>query len=38
MISIEIKPYILNKTRFRIAGGSRTNAPVLLVKLKMIGL
>lgn len=35
MISIEIKPYLLNKKHvFRIAGGSRTNTPVLLVKLK----
>ncbi|WP_339920479.1 dipeptide epimerase [uncultured Flavobacterium sp.] len=35
MISIEIKPYILNKKHvFRIAGGSRTNTPVLLIKLK----
>lgn len=35
MISIEIKPYVLNKKHvFRIAGGARTNTPVLLVKLK----
>lgn len=35
MISIEIKPYLLNKKHvFRIAGGARTNTPVLLVKLK----
>jgi L-alanine-DL-glutamate epimerase-like enolase superfamily enzyme len=35
MISIEIKPYLLNKKHvFRIAAGARTNTPVLLVKLK----
>jgi L-alanine-DL-glutamate epimerase-like enolase superfamily enzyme len=35
MISIEIKSYLLNKKHvFRIAGGARTNTPVLLVKLK----
>ncbi|UQD55827.1 dipeptide epimerase [Flavobacterium sp. K5-23] len=35
MISIEIKPYLLNKKHvFRIAGGARTNTPILLVKLK----
>lgn len=35
MISIEIKPYLLNKKHvFRIAGGARTNTPVLLVKLQ----
>lgn len=35
MISIEIKPYLLNKKHvFRIAGGARKNTPILLVKLK----
>lgn len=35
MISIEIKPYNLNKKFvFRIASGSRTNTPMLLIKLK----
>lgn len=34
MISVEIKPFLLNKKHvFRIAGGARTNTPVLLVKL-----
>jgi L-alanine-DL-glutamate epimerase-like enolase superfamily enzyme len=34
MISIETKPYLLNKKHvFRIAAGARINTPVLLVKL-----
>ncbi|MFB9054027.1 dipeptide epimerase [Formosa undariae] len=35
MISVEVKPYLLLKKHvFRIAGGSRTSTPVVLVRLK----
>ena len=35
MISIILKPYLLNKKHvFRIAGGARTNTPIVLVQLQ----